>query len=442
MADSLLVGAGGIFGGNATISGNVTNNGRLSPGNSPGTINILGNYVAGVGAIFDMEVQFANAGAPVNGVTHDRVNITGSATGTTLLNVIPFLPSSPAAPTAGNGVELVRVAGAVGSGNQFQLAAPVVQDAYEYILTYRANFSGTDDGWFLTSRAGENLYGEAAMFSTGQAVIDSCFRGEDAMAFDGNGHKGRGWARVKTGGIDTGADTGLQTEMEYNCGSGGADVRIADSVRLGVAAGYASTDTNVFTPTGIADMNGDAMMGQVYMSMHHGNFFANLSAGYAAMDFQFDGAVSDMREGDVSGAIGGLQLGANWSVWDAWHLGAIGEVNYDGLDCDDGCLVAGTIADTSDWSARATLRLDGRLHDGQFLPYFALSLSDRFGELTVTNGTASLTSDTASSLLGAKVGATVMIDNGWALFVNGGITEGIDNDVSGWDGTGGLKVIW
>ncbi|NOT41325.1 MAG: hypothetical protein HOP13_12610, partial [Alphaproteobacteria bacterium] len=231
MADSLLVGPGGIFSGNATISGNVTNNGRMAPGNSPGTINILGNYVAGVGAIFDMEVQFANAGLPVNGTTHDFVNITGSATGTTLINVIPFLPSSPAAQTAGNGVELVRVAGAVVSGSQFQLAAPVVQDAYEYVLTYRPNYAGALDGWFLTSRAGENLYGEAAMFSAGQAVIDSCFRGEDAMAFDGNAHKGRGWARVKTGGVETGADTGLETDTEYTCGPGGADVRIADNMR-------------------------------------------------------------------------------------------------------------------------------------------------------------------------------------------------------------------
>ncbi len=442
MADSLLVNALGTFSGNATVNGNVTNNGHIAPGNSPGTTVIVGNYVAGVGAMFDMEVQFANAALPVNGTTHDFISIGGSATGTTLINVIPFLPSVPAAATSGNGVELVRVAGAVASGSQFQLAAPVVQGAYEYILTYRPNYSGALDGWFLTSRAGENLYGEAAMFTTGQAVVDACFRGEDALAFDGNGHEGRGWARVKTGSVETGADTGLDSDLNYTCGSGGVDVRVADSVRLGVSAGYASTDTNVVTPTGIGDMNGDAMGAQVYASMHHGNFFANLSAGYVAMDFQFDGAVSDTREGDVEGVIGGLQLGANWPVWDAWHLGAVGEVNYDGLDCDNQCLVAGTIADTADWSARGTLRLDGELYDGQFLPFVALSFSDRFGDLTVTNGSAGLTVDAASSVLGAKLGATVMIDNGWALFVNGGISEGLDNDVSGWDGAGGLKVVW
>jgi autotransporter-associated beta strand protein len=442
MADGLLVGPGGIFGGNATITGNVTNNGRMAPGNSPGTINILGNYVAGVGAIFDMEVQFANAGAPVNGTTHDFVSITGSVTGTTLINVIPFAPSVPATPTAGNGIELVRVAGAVGSGNQFQLAAPVVQGAYQYVLTYRADYSGANDGWFLVSQAGENLFGEAAMFTTGQAVVDACFRGDDALVGDGNGHGHRGWARVKTGNVETGAATGLDSDLNYNCGAGGYDVRVAESIRLGVSAGYASTDTNVVTPTGVGDMDGDVMMGQVHASLHHGNFFANLSVGYAAMDFRFDGALSAPLEGDVDGVIGGLQLGSKWAMWDMWHLGAIAELNYDGLDCDDACLVAGTIADTADWSAKGTLRLDGRLYDGRFLPFAALSLSDRFGENTLTNGTASIVTDAASSLLGAKLGGAFLMDTNVVLFVNGGITEGLDEDVSGWDAAGGLKVTW
>ena len=351
MSDSLLVNALGTFAGNATVTGNVTTTATWRLATRRARSTILGNYVAGVGAMFDMEVQFANAGVPVNGTTHDFVTSRDSGDGHDAHQRHSVPPSSPAAQTAGNGIELVRVAGAVASGSQFQLAAPVVQDAYEYVLTYRQNYAGALDGWFLTSRAGENLYGEAAMFSAGQAVIDACFRGEDAMAYDGNGHKGRGWAGVKTGGVETGADTGLGTDTEYTCGSGGADVRIADNMRLGVAAGYASTDTNVVTPTGIGDMNGDAMMGQVYASLHHGNFFANMSAGYVAMDFQFDGAVSATLEGDVEGVIGGLQVGTNWSVWEMWHLGAIGEINYDGLDCENQCLVAGTLADTSDWSA-------------------------------------------------------------------------------------------
>ncbi len=443
MADSLLVGVGGIFSGNATINGNATNNGRIAPGNSaPGTTIIVGNYVAGAGAMFDMDVQFANAGAPVNGVTHDFVSIGGSATGNTLINVFAFPPSVPAAATTGNGVELVRVAGAVASGNQFQLSGPVVQGAYEYILTYRPNYSGANDGWFLTSRASENVYGELAMFAAGSALIDNCFRGEDALVGDGNGREGRGWARIKTGGVDTGADTGLETEQEYNCGSGGFDVRVADNMRLGASAGYATSDTNIVTPTGIADMDGDTMMAQAYLALHHGDFFANLSAGYASMELNFDGAFSGPLTAELNGVIGGLQVGTSWAMGEHWGMRAIGELNYDGLDCDDNCLLPGTIVDTADWSAKGTLRIDGRLHDGRFLPYLALSLSDRFGDVTVTNGTATLIADTGSSLLGAKLGAVFIMEENAALFLSGGITEGLSEDVSGWDGTAGVKVFW
>lgn len=84
------------------------------------------------------------------------------------------------------------------------------------------------------------------------------------------------WARVKSGRVETGTDTGLDRDMNCNCG---------------------------------------------LASMHHGSFFANLSAGYVAMDFQFDGAVAAALEGDVEGFFGGLQLGANWAVGDVWQLG-------------------------------------------------------------------------------------------------------------------------
>lgn len=138
MADSLLINAGARFSGNATVSGNVTNNGAINPGNSPGSVIIAGNYVGG--GVLNSEVQFNNAGAPVNGTTHDFLSIGGNASGTTLINVIPFAPSGAAAATTGNGIELVRVAGTTGAG-QFALSAPVFVGAYEYTLNYLPNYS-------------------------------------------------------------------------------------------------------------------------------------------------------------------------------------------------------------------------------------------------------------------------------------------------------------
>jgi hypothetical protein len=37
---------------------------------------------------------------------------------------------------------------------------------------------------------------------------------------------------------------------------------------------------------------------------------------------------------------------------------------------------------------------------------------------------------------------TAMVADNTAVFIDGGITEGLSNDVSGADGTVGVKVFW
>jgi len=64
---------GGTLMGSGTIGGNFFNNGLLSPGNSPGILNITGNFIQGAGGTLLMEV---------NGITpgqFDQLNITGTA---------------------------------------------------------------------------------------------------------------------------------------------------------------------------------------------------------------------------------------------------------------------------------------------------------------------------------------------------------------------------
>ncbi len=64
---------GGSLGGNASIVGNLTNLGTLAPGNSPGTINITGNYLEA--GTLDIEVWGLTAGT-----LHDQVVVSGTAT--------------------------------------------------------------------------------------------------------------------------------------------------------------------------------------------------------------------------------------------------------------------------------------------------------------------------------------------------------------------------
>lgn len=63
----------GSFGGNASITGSLTNLGTLAPGNSPGTINVTGNYLEA--GTLDIEVWGLAAGTQ-----HDQVNVSGTAT--------------------------------------------------------------------------------------------------------------------------------------------------------------------------------------------------------------------------------------------------------------------------------------------------------------------------------------------------------------------------
>jgi outer membrane autotransporter protein len=72
-AATINIGAQGILAGNGTIIGDVTHSGVLSPGNSIGTINIVGNYTQTPGSFTYL--------AEVSGTSiSDRINVTGIAT--------------------------------------------------------------------------------------------------------------------------------------------------------------------------------------------------------------------------------------------------------------------------------------------------------------------------------------------------------------------------
>ena len=73
LASAVRILKSGSFGGNASIVGNLTNLGTLAPGNSPGTINISGNYIEA--GTLDIEVWGLTANTQ-----HDQVIVSGTAT--------------------------------------------------------------------------------------------------------------------------------------------------------------------------------------------------------------------------------------------------------------------------------------------------------------------------------------------------------------------------
>jgi hypothetical protein len=50
--------------------------------------------------------------------------------------------------------------------------------------------------------------------------------------------------------------------------------------------------------------------------------------------------------------------------------------------------------------------------------------------------------DTASSLLTARAGFDARLNEKVGLFIDAGMVEGLDNDVTGYDGQAGLRINW
>src|SRR5207253_2149569 len=66
----------GSLGGTGLITGNVTNAALIAPGNSPGTLDITGNYVQTADGTLQLEIGGRDSGPPSN---FDRLRVTGTA---------------------------------------------------------------------------------------------------------------------------------------------------------------------------------------------------------------------------------------------------------------------------------------------------------------------------------------------------------------------------
>ncbi len=112
MTGNATVGVGGILNGTGQVTGTLTNNGTVAPGNSIGTLNVQGNYVHNGNAI--LEIEFDNAG----GI--DLLNVSGTAE----LN--------------GGTLRFVSLGGAEGTGGTFLNAAGGVTGQFGTIETIGA----------------------------------------------------------------------------------------------------------------------------------------------------------------------------------------------------------------------------------------------------------------------------------------------------------------
>jgi fibronectin-binding autotransporter adhesin len=447
VAGSVVVNSGGRLSGNTSIAGNLTLNagGALASGNSPGTTTVAGNFIGG--GLLNVEVQFNNAAAPVNGTTHDFLNITGSASGNSSIAITAA--GGPAVLTKGNGIELVRVGGTTNAG-AFALAATPVADGIPYALQYLPNQPGGTSSFFLQSALPDELLGQAAMLTAGRRLLARCHRGAERASAQGAGKGVRSWAKYGTGSIKTGADTGIEADQSFSCGAGGIDTATASDLRFGIVGGFGSTEVDITTLVGSARLDGDLGLIEAQASYVKDGLFFSLSAGYASTDWIFESMRHGVLLAAVDGMVGSLMAGHEWTLYEDWKVAVSGEVSYDGTSCGvPQCMLGlpGTVAEENNWRAGLAAKVSSRT-ERSFRPFVEVSWSNELGSTTVaraSNAGVSAMVDTAPNLMGARAGFEADLTNNIGLFVDVGMSGAVADanaSVSGFDGQAGLRVSW
>ncbi len=116
------VGANGTLGGTGTVTGIGTINGTLSPGNSIGTITLIGNQTFTTGSTLEIEL---------NPTTADRVNITGTLTIQPGARVL-VIPDPGVYPTSGSYLIVDTTAGITGRFDSVVFTLPTFQGSLLY----------------------------------------------------------------------------------------------------------------------------------------------------------------------------------------------------------------------------------------------------------------------------------------------------------------------
>jgi autotransporter-associated beta strand protein len=336
---SNLVNAG-TLGGNGTIFGSVTNNGIASPGNSIGTLNVVGAYTQAAGSSYQVEVNASGqsdlvnvAGAPgtatINGgmvnvlpawgvyapsTTYTILSATGGVTGAYagVGTSLPFLQSSLAYDA--NNVYLTLRPGGFATGAQTpnQMAVGGALDRgvagasgdFATVVGTMASYSLTQGQAAMTTLSGQGYsgfgtanLGGGLLFLNALGQQMSMVRGgaggrvsrmalAEACDVDCNGEPPSRWGLWGTalGGTGTVAGNGNAASLTYNAGgfATGLDHRFDPRFLAGLGVGFSSGNQWASGFSGQGTTN--SYQASLYASFTPGAFYLDALAGYGYND--------------------------------------------------------------------------------------------------------------------------------------------------------------
>jgi autotransporter-associated beta strand protein len=439
VAGSVVVNSGGTLSGTNTIAGSLTLNagGTLKTGNSPGITNVAGNYIGG--GSMSVEVQFNNAGAPVNGTTHDFLNVTGNVTNVTTISIVPFAPSTAPVATVGNGIELVRVGGTTASG-AFALAGPVIQGGYEYVLKYLADYSGTLDGYFLQSGVRQEIAAISGAAMGSSALGAACSSAESRIDAAKNSRR-HGWATGNFGSLETDADSGLVSDGDSTCVNTGMTFASGlPGVNMGFSLSLGSYDGTLSLIGGASTLEGSRFGAEAIVSYAKDMFFVTAAAGFANQDFEFKGSLLQST-GGASGLTANVAAGVRVPVAGIAELTLAGVFDYNDAVCRDACF---GFASYSEGDAIMTGTIKGMVNAsfGPFSPYAGLSYSTVMSDDAAPVLGAPVASFTGDGMVAGTLGAGYRLSERASLFVEGKYADSMDVGATSQSVSAGIRAAW
>jgi uncharacterized protein with beta-barrel porin domain len=468
-APVITVNANGELAGAGTVIGNVNSTGLIAAGN-PGdttisTLHITGNLTqTGGGFIF----KFNNAG-------FDQVN----ATGTITLNNSPSVTFAPiAGATGATGVILHAGGGITGSlgsvGFVGNGAASLTQTANDISVNAQSLALQSVDGTafaanaFAASETGLDMADTVGVEQL--AGLDDC--GSDRCTLPGADRRhvwGKGFGRLGTEGA---ADGNQGFDYRIAGGGMGADFRVGDGLRLGVAGLYGNTEETVDQDGADSDIN--TALAALYANYQHDRFFVTgaITGGWQSFDLArsvlsssqgLDGRgnpITITNKDEVDGTTSGWLVGANLQTGmrfrfpNNWHLiPSIGAsyqhqwINGYREHGNGAVSVANEQADALRLRVQLELAQDYQTTDAVITPHLRLGVRQQYNFGGAANGAFADGTDFSLALKDdsrtvglAGVGVQVAFNNGLATYVDydGALASGRTVHAI----TGGLRYSW
>lgn len=452
-----------IISGNLNILGNLDLNGIISPGNSPGVINVGGNLnsLSDADSFFEVTFGLANPLPGPDG-DYDQLNIGGDVNGTLPVRLGRW--DSTQQTPLGNlaAIELIKVGGDEFDG--FVLGERFVQHGHEILLNRytraaddsiivvnsfgdqnEVEFFGDGDiiVYGLRSIIQDETYGLAALTGTahqaGRNILGTWVdrRGPGVVA-DGAQHWMRG------GVVRTEVDNTVSSTQTVAYGQFGIDLVSAGEFRAGLLGSYGNSQSDVVTETGIARLGGNEWAGGMHASYSGAAGYIEAIGQYGFSDWTFNPTAASPLTVDghtaTASVEAGLAIGTESARFVPWAQAVYQSTTFN--DVNSAWVEQVSFPDTASLLLRGGVRAEGRF--GGFSPYAGVAVAhDVFDEKYVVVDGFEFGTGMGATRLEVAAGFQAAMAQNMRLFGDVKGTFGVETgNVTGYEGSAGIRTSW